>query len=131
MRYMMMMNAARGTGDYQINDWAPQDFRAHIAFMHRFNKELMDAGGWVDGQGLTPPAQAKLVRAGKDGAPITDGVFPESKEYLAGFWIVDVDGPERAYQIAARASAAPGPGGAPLNMAIELREVMSGPPKDA
>ena len=70
------------------------------------------------------------MRAGKDGAPITDGVFPESKEFLAGYWIVDVDSPERAYAIAAEASAAPGPGGAPLNMAIEVREVMSGPPPD-
>ena len=66
--------------------------------------------------------QPRLVR------PITDGVFPESKEFLAGYWIVDVDSPERAYQIAAEASAAPGKGGAPLNMPIEVREVMSAPP---
>ena len=66
------------------------------------------------------------MRAGKDGAPITDGVFPEAKEFLAGYWIVDVESPERAYEIAARASAAPGTGGAPLNMAIEVRQVMSG-----
>ncbi len=73
------------------------------------------------------PSQAKLVRAGKDGTPITDGVFPESKEFLAGYWIVKVDNAERAYQIAAEASAAPGVGGAPLNMGIEVREIMSGP----
>ena len=42
------------------------------------------------------------MRAGKDGAPVTDGVFPESKEFLAGYWIVDVESPERAYEIAAR-----------------------------
>ena len=132
MRYMLMMHTPAGTGDYQINDWSPEDFKAHIAFMHAYNKDLTDAGEWVDGQGLTPPSQAKLVRAGKDGAPITDGPFPEAKEFLAGFWIVDVDSPERAYELAAKASAAPGPGGAPLNMAIEVREVPSGPPtKDA
>jgi hypothetical protein len=74
---------------------------------------------------LTFPDQAKLVRAGKDGVPITDGVFPESKEFLAGFWIVEVSKPERAYEIAARASAAPGAGGAPLNMPIEVREIVS------
>ena len=74
------------------------------------------------------PSQAKLVRAGKDGTPITDGVFPETKEFLAGYWIVQVDSAERAWQIAAEASAAPGVGGAPLNMSIEVREVMSGPP---
>ena len=130
MRYILMMHAPRGTGDYQINSWSPKDFKAHIAFMHRFNKELTDAGEWVDGQGLTPPGQAKLVRASKDGKPVTDGPFPEAKEFLAGYWIVEVDRPERAYELAAKASAAPGPGGVPLNMAIEVREVLSAPPKD-
>ncbi|MFI5242103.1 MAG: YciI family protein [Gemmatimonadales bacterium] len=128
MRYMLMMNVPAGTGDYQIGGWAPEDFKAHIAFMHRYNKELKDAGEWVDGQGLTPPNQAKLVRAGKKGEPITDGPFLESKEFLAGFWLVDVESQERAYALAAKASAAPGPGGAPLNMAIEVRPVLSGPP---
>jgi hypothetical protein len=128
MRYMLMMHTPRGTGDYAINDWSPEDFRAHIGFMHQLNQELTASGEWVDGQGLTPPSQAKLVRAGADGAPITDGPFPEAKEFLAGFWIIDVDSPERAYELAAKASAAPGPGGKPMNMNIEVREVMSAPP---
>lgn len=131
MKFMLMMNAPRGTGDYQINNWSPDDFKAHMAFMNKYNKELTEAGEWVDGQGLMPPGQAKLVRAQKDGAPITDGPFPESKEFLAGYWIVEVDSPERAYALAAKASAAPGPGGVPLNMPIEVRQVMSGPPTDA
>jgi hypothetical protein len=131
MKYMLMMHAPRGTGDYKINEWSPDDFQAHIAFMHQFNRELTAAGEWVDGQGLAAPGEAKLVRAGKDGAPVTDGPFPEAKEFLAGYWIVEVDSPERAYQIAARASAAPGPGGAPLNMPIEVRQVMSAPSTDA
>ena len=130
MKYMLMMHAPRGTGDYQVNDWAPGDFQAHMRFMHTFNRELTDAGEWVDGQGLAALGEARLVRAGGDGAPVTDGPFPEAKEFLAGFWIVEVDSPERAYQIAARASAAPGPGGAPLNMPIEVRQVMSAPPAD-
>ena len=130
MRYMLMMNAPRGTGDYQINNWSPEDFKAHIAFMHRFNKELNEAGEWVDAQGLSGPGEAKLVRAGKNGAPVTDGPFPETKEFLAGYWIVEVDRPERAYELAAKASAAPGPGGAPLNMGIEVRQVMSAPPTE-
>ena len=95
--------------------------------MHRYNKDLKEAGEFVDAQGLTPPGQAKLIRAGKDGRPVTDGVFPESKEFLAGFWMIDVESPERAIELAAKASAAPGPGGKPLNMAIEVRPVMSGP----
>jgi hypothetical protein len=84
----------------------------------------------VSAEGLSFPDQAKLVRAGKDGQPVTDGIFPESKEFLAGFWIIDVDSPQRAYEIAAKVSAAPGPSGAPLNMPIEVRQVMSGPPPD-
>ena len=65
---------------------------------------------------------------GKGGAPITDGVFAESKEFLAGFWIVQVDTTERAYELAAKASAAPGRGGEPMNMPIEVRQVMQGAP---
>jgi hypothetical protein len=129
MKYMLMMHAPRATGDYQINKWAPEDFKAHIEFMHRYNKDLKEAGEWVEAQGLTPPGEARLVRAGKNGAPITDGPFAEAKEFLAGFWIVDVDSAARAYELAAKASAAPGPGGAPLNMPIEVRQVMSVPPE--
>ncbi|HEX8275459.1 MAG TPA: YciI family protein [Longimicrobiaceae bacterium] len=131
MRYLLMMHAPRGTGKYEIFDWAPEDFQAHMDFLNRFNRELREAGEWVDVLALTPPGEAKLVRAGKDGAPVTDGPFPETKEFLAGFWIVDVDSPERAYELAAKASAAPGPGGVPLDMPIEVRRVMSGPPADA
>jgi hypothetical protein len=132
MKFMLMMNVPSGTGDYRISDWSPEEFKAHMAFMHDLNKELTDAGELVGCEGLAPPGQAKLVRASRQGGPpATDGVFPEAKEFLAGYWIVDVDSPERAYEIAARASAAPGPGGAPLNMPIEVREVMSAPPVEA
>jgi hypothetical protein len=129
MKYMLMMNTP-GNGPYQISSWPQQDIRAHIAFMMNFAKKLTASGELAAAEGLAGPDQAKLVRAGKDARPITDGVFPESKEFLAGYWIVDVESPERAYAIAAEASAAPGPGGAPLNMAIEVRQVLSGPPKD-
>jgi hypothetical protein len=122
MRYMLMMHAPRGTGDWQLEGWSQDDFKAHIAFMRRINEELTDAGEW-----LAAPGEARLVRAGKDGRPVTDGPFPEAKEFLAGYWIVDVASAERAYELAATISAAPGPGGAPLNMPIEVRQVMSAP----
>ena len=128
MKYMLMMNTPGGP--YQIANWPEQDIKAHIAFMMTFNKKLAAEGELVGAEGLSGPDQAKRVRAGANGEPITDGVFPESKEFLAGYWIVDVDTPERAYAIAAEASAAPGPGGKPLNLAIEVRQVMSGPPSD-
>ena len=128
MRYMLLMHVPRGTGDYQITSWSPDDFKAHIAFMRRLNEELTKAGELVAAEGLAAPGEAKLVRANKKGGPpVTDGVFPESKEFLAGFWMVDVDRPERAYEIAGKASTAPGPGGTPLIIPIEVRQVMSAP----
>ena len=126
MKFMLMMNAPRGSGDYQVNSWTPDELKAHMAFMHRLNKDLADAGERVGAEGLAPPGQAKLVKAAKNGGPpVTDGVFPEAKEFLAGFWIVDVESAERAYEIAAKASLAPGPGGAPLFIPIEVRQVLS------
>jgi len=128
VKYILMMNTMKaGQG---IPAWPLKDLQAHVAFMKGLNKELRESGELVSAEGLSFPDQAKLVRAGKDGTPTTDGVFPESKEFLAGYWIVDVDTPERAYAIAARASAAPGPGGAPLNMPIEVRPVLSAPPPE-
>jgi hypothetical protein len=128
MRYMLMMHVPRGTGEYAVSDWAPQDLKGHIAFMHRLNTELTERGEFVAGEGLAPPGQALVVRAGKDGAPaVTDGPFPEAKEFLAGFWIVEVERAERAYEIAARISSAPGAGGKPLVIPVEVRQVMGAP----
>ena len=129
MKYILMMGGPKAGWETFVT-WPKQDLQAHIRFMQSFSKELGAAGELVSAEGLAMPSEAKVVRAGKDGAPITDGVFPESKEFLAGYWIVDVESPERAYAIAARASAAPGPGGAPLNMPIEVRQVMGGPPDE-
>jgi hypothetical protein len=126
---MMMQNSANMACD-PIGTWPKNDIQAHIAFMMGLNKELRASGELVSAEGLAGPQDAKTVRAGKNGEPVTDGVFPESKEFLAGYWIVDVENADRAYQIAARASAAPGKNGIPLNMPIEVRQVMSGPPEE-
>lgn len=132
MKYMLMMHGKRGSGDWAVMNWTEADLKAHIGFMIRFNKQLRDAGELVGAEGLAGPGEARIVRAGKNGAPeVTDGPFPEAKEFLAGYWIVDCETTARAYAIAAQASAAPGPGGTPLNMAIEVRQVMSGPPVEA
>jgi hypothetical protein len=124
VKYILMMNGSKANWD-EYARWTKEDLQRNFAFMRAFSKELRDAGVFVATEGLDWPSEAKLVRAGKDGKPITDGVFPESKEFLAGFWIVDVESPEEAYRIAARASAAPGPGGKPGNMPIEVRRVLS------
>jgi hypothetical protein len=129
MKFMLMMNAPSGGGDWDVSKWKLEELKAHIGFMKTFIEELKHEGTLVAAEGLALPAQARIVRAGKGGAPeVTDGPFAESKEFLAGYWIVHVETPEQAYAIAARASAAPGPGGVPINMPIEVREVMSGPP---
>ena len=129
MKYILLMNTMK-VGDDGMGKWPKKDQQAHIAYWNKLNKELAESGELVVVEGLAFPDQAKLVRARKDGTPATDGVFPESKEFLAGYWIVDVETAEQAHLIAARASAAPGPGGAPMNMPIEVRQVMSGPPDD-
>ena len=129
MKYILMMNCPK-TGYDTFGAMPKKDIQAHIAFQRGFDQSLRESGELVSAEGLADPREAKLVRAGKDGAPITDGVFPEAKEYLAGYWIVNVETPEQAYAIAARASAAPGPGGVPMNMPIEVRQVMNGPPEE-
>lgn len=119
-----MMNVPSGGPD-QITNWPEHDVQAHLAYMKGFAKRLTEAGELVAAEALTAPDQATRVRAGKAGEPLTDGVFPEEKEFLAGYWLVDVESPERAFQLAAEASRAPGPDGASLNLQIEVRRVMS------
>lgn len=129
MKYILMMNLPK-TGYDSFGSWSQKDIQANIGFMASLNKALGESGEFVAAEGLTMPDQARVVRAAKDGTPVTDGVFPEGKEFLAGYLTVDVESPERAYEIAARWSAAPGPGGAPLNMPIEVRQIMNGKPAE-
>ncbi len=100
MKYMLMMHYGANAGERgraPIHTWPPEDIKAHIDFMLRLNKELTAAGELVAAEGLAGPDQVKVVRAQKGGPPeVTDGPFPETKEFLAGFWIVDCDGPKRA-----------------------------------
>ena len=124
MRYLIMMNLPPADTDYKYPEWAPEDWKAHRAAHTKLNKELEERGELVGIEALTSPKDAKLIHADDNGLPKTDGVFAESKEFLAGFWVIDVESAERAYEVAARASAAPGPGGKPLNMPIEVRQVM-------
>ena len=129
MKYILLMAAPKAGFD-TYRAWSEEDVQAHFAVLKDINKELSESGEFVATEGLAWPEQAKVVRAGKDGAPITDGMFPEAKEFLAGYWIVDVDSPERAYEVAARISGAPGPGGVPLSMPIEVRQIMTGKPDE-
>lgn len=124
MRFILMMNAA--TKDWSFFKWTAEEREAHMAYYRRMNDELREAGEFVTVEGLAQPTTARIVQVGKNNEPVvTDGPFPESKEFLAGFWIIDVEDAKRAYAIAARASAAPGAKGEPCRTPIEVREVMS------
>jgi hypothetical protein len=131
VKYMLLMQGAQSGWQEFMATMSPEDIRAHIAFMQKLNQELTAEGVLVDAQGLAGPDQAKIVRAQDGGPPaVTDGPFPETKEFLAGYWIVDCETLDQAIQIAARASAAPGAGGAPVNIPIEVREIGAPPQVD-
>ncbi|WP_433194236.1 YciI family protein [Nocardia sp. CA-107356] len=129
MKYMLLKTYGSAANcDAPITEWTPQEIQAHLDFQRALGAELTTNGELVDAQGLAGPEDARVVSSDGRSAPvITDGPFPETKEFLAGYWIVDVDSPQRALQIAAQASAAPGPGGKPIGEYIEVRAVMGVP----
>lgn len=136
MQFMLILNSPRD-GYTQYAKWPRKILEANAAFMQAFSQKLAAAGEMASAQGLASPEQALLVRAGSDGKPVTDGVFPESKEFLAGYWIIDVDSRERAIELAAEVSQAPGapvigPDGKPVaHFWVEVREVMTHRPEPA
>jgi hypothetical protein len=128
MKYILLMTGIRaGVDTYRA--WNKNDIDTHMASLKRLVKDLRESGEYIADQGLTGPEEAKVVRGQKKDMPITDGIFPESKEFLLGYWIVDVSTPERAYAIAAQLSTMPGPAGVPTNMPIEVRQFATHPLK--
>jgi hypothetical protein len=125
MKYMLLMNYSATAGVPPMSEWAPEDMKARGEAMMAIHEELAASGELVGAEGLTGPEAAKIVTDDGTGAPVvTDGPFAESKEFLAGYWLVDVESEQRAIEIAARTSAAPGPGGKPMGKEIEVRPVM-------
>jgi hypothetical protein len=104
-------------------DWTPEEGRAHMAFQHQVADMLRERGEFVDAQALSP--DGSYVRyGGPDAAPVVDGPFPEAKELIAGWYVVDVDSRERAHEIAAYISSAPGKNGEPIYEWLEVRPFM-------
>ncbi len=132
MRFMLLQNYGEVESDCPpITEWSPDDVKAHIKFQQVLNEELSKRGELVDAQGLAGPEQARFVVSdGMNKPVITDGPFPESKELLAGYRLVDVESADRAIEIAAQASAAPGHGGLAIRQPIEVRQVLSAPDPD-
>jgi hypothetical protein len=108
-----------------MDQWAPEDVEAHMAFLHHVTDLLQNNGEYVDAQALAP-SRTWVRYGGPDAAPVTtDGPHPETSDLVAGWYMVDVESRERAIEIAAHISSEPGPGGGPLHEWIDVREVMS------
>ena len=124
-RYLLIIDYNLGVVELPMDEWAPEDIKAHMDYYRVQLKELMDNGELVADEALLGPEHAKVVTSDGGTAVVTDGPFAEFKEMLAGFQLVDVDSLERAVEIAARISAVPGPGGVPLQQPITVRRAMS------
>ena len=133
MKYMIIMEAsqqhydAMAGKDSSVPTWKPEEVQAMSNFMNELNEDLRARGEWVDGQGLTDPAHARRVQRQDGEAVVTDGPYAETKEVLAGFWIVDVESIDRATEIAAHVTTCPGPGGEVDGMPVDIRPVHESP----
>lgn len=109
-----------------MSEWTPAEFDAHVKFMQDFGARLEETGELVDAQAVAP--EGRWVTAGADGRTVTDGPFAETKDLIAGWMVIDVDSQERAYELAAQLSLAPGAGGLPIHEWLEVRPFMEAPP---
>lgn len=129
MRFMLLQYYGEvGSGCVPMWQWTPEEIKAHIDFQIALNAALTESGEFIDAQGLAGPEEAKIVTSDGVNPPVvTDGPYPETKELVAGYRMIDVESLDRAIEIAALAAAAPGAGGAPIQDFIEVRQVMGAP----
>src|SRR5262245_22142751 len=97
-----------------IHDSASLATPGEQAAIDAFNDRLQAEGHWVFAGGLAAPSSATVIDNRGGEAMFTDGPFVESKEYLAGFWIIEAAGPGVALKLAAEGSKA-------CNRKIEVR----------
>lgn len=122
-KFLLIKHYAAIEGVPPIHTWTPEEISTHIRFMHTMSEELQANGEWVTGDGLAE--RATVVQSDGVNPPVvSDGPFAESKEMLAGYMMIDVESEQRALDVAAQLSAAPGPGGKPIAERIEVRQVM-------
>ena len=115
--------------DVPMDRWTPEEVDAHVAFMGDFAKRLEENGEFVDGQALSQ--EGAFVRYDGPGKPpVTDGPFAETKDLIAGWYVVDVEGWDRAVELAGELSAAPGAGGRPIHEWLEVRPFLTVPSND-
>ncbi|MBO0709402.1 MAG: hypothetical protein J2P43_11630 [Candidatus Dormibacteraeota bacterium] len=125
-KFLLMVNHDPGVAEKPMDEWEPEEVRAHMNYYEVLSRELIENGEQIQFMGLADPRLARIVRSDGASAPVvTDGPFPESKEVLAGFQVLDVESEARAIEIAARVSAVPGPGGVPIQQPVEVRQVVA------
>jgi len=130
-RYLLAVTFEPGVDDTPMEQWKPEEVDAHLDYYRALHRELVASGELVQSEVLAGPDLAAIVTSDGASPVITDGPFQEFKEWLAGFQVVDVASVERAYEIAAKLSAVPGPNGVPTRQPIQVRQVMEEAPSDA
>ena len=127
MKYLFLKHyrgAPTAVNDHPMHEWAPAEVDAHIAYMDAFADKLRESGEFVGGEALAPDGM--WVRSSESGSgPVTDGPFAETKDLIAGWMIVDVESEERAIELAAELSSAPGHGGDPIHEWLEVRPFLT------
>lgn len=133
MKFLIMLTGTQADYDAMNGNpseghpsWSQDEIKTMFQHMGALNDDLSERGELVDANGLPEPKQARLVTAAADGSPvISDGPYGETKEVLAGYWVVDVENIDRATEIAARAHACPVPAGTP-NPPVIVRQIDQG-----
>ncbi|OKI00789.1 hypothetical protein A6A06_17850 [Streptomyces sp. CB02923] len=135
MKYLVMIYGTQA--DYEAMSgkaapgspaWTQDDLRKMFAHMESLNNDLAESGEIVDGQGLSAPSQAIVVTGGPDGSTVvSDGPYGETKEVLAGYWVLDCASEERVVEIAKRVNESPVPEGSRPSQVV-IRQIMEAPP---
>lgn len=129
-KYLLLKHyrgAPASVNDVPMDQWTPEEITAHVQYMEDFAARLQTSGEYVDHRALSP--QGTFVRSDGEGRPpITDGPFAETKDLIAGWMLIDVETYERALELAAELSEAPGAGGKPIREWLELRPLLTAMP---
>jgi hypothetical protein len=120
MKYLIAMFGDQAT---MVEQRSTEWIKDMIRFMDDIDRELTESGEKVDAVGLVDPTMAKTVRFVQGGPVPTDGPFAEAKESLAGYWVVDVPGEDRALEIASKIVGH-------IEEPVEVRQLADAPPEE-
>jgi hypothetical protein len=114
MRFIMMIKADKSTEAGVLPS------KELVAEMGRFNEEMVKAGVMLAAEGLQPSSKGARVKFSRGKRTVVDGPFAESKELIAGFWLIQAKSKEEAIEWAKRC---PDPLGQGQEAEIEIRQV--------